>query len=224
MLQAAFHGKLNRGKRCEDTLTSSVFGLMRYLPDDIFWSILSNSAKNVNFINNESIIGIKFWPRWDTENSDNRNYVEPDVFIRGERFDVIIEAKRWDDKGQKKSQLESERKAYENIYKEEDKSVYIITVGGNKNLRLTKDGLINKHNVIQVYWRDILDSVIKIQNQNSDTKDNLLSLDNILSDLIKSFEFHGFFVGVWLESLSVKRYRLKNYTDDIRSIDKIFTL
>ncbi len=48
MLQAALNSKLHEGEiRCEDTLTSSVFGIMRYLPNDIFWKIIYDSEKKI---------------------------------------------------------------------------------------------------------------------------------------------------------------------------------
>lgn len=50
MLQALLHKKLKNSfenphfRPSEDTLTSSVLGLMQYLPDAVFWELLRSSC------------------------------------------------------------------------------------------------------------------------------------------------------------------------------------
>jgi LPXTG-motif cell wall-anchored protein len=43
--------------------------------------------------NSGRLLSFDFWPHWDKTGTDNTNYVEPDLFIKFDEFDVIIEAK-----------------------------------------------------------------------------------------------------------------------------------
>ena len=58
MLQALLHKKLKDSfenphfKPSEDSLTSSVMGLMQYLPDDIFWDLLRSSVAGLRTCRN----------------------------------------------------------------------------------------------------------------------------------------------------------------------------
>ena len=133
MLQAVIRKKINIYKepirkaiQKEDTLTSSIFGLLRYLPTEIFWCILTYAAGEDNLPNYstcEAIEKTEFWPKWPPEGTNNKSHVEPDVFFRFSKFDLIIEAKRWERTSQDGGQLSNEIKSYLNNYKDECKGV-----------------------------------------------------------------------------------------------------
>ena len=103
-------GKLNI---CEDSLTATVFDGLKYLPSQMFWRILRHSLYH-NHLPEYSLCGemvsISFWEKWSAEgeNIDNVNFVEPDIFIRFKYIDVIIEAKRYNEKQQKIHQMNKE--------------------------------------------------------------------------------------------------------------------
>ena len=107
---------------CEDSLTSSVLDLLKYLPTTLFWDILRESMyqKNLPKYCGE-LMSFEFWPNWNPEGTDNSDRVEPDVFLRFEDFDVIVEAKRYDTTGQTIGQFNNETRAYYNEYGEDDK-------------------------------------------------------------------------------------------------------
>ena len=73
MLQALLHKKLKDSfenphfKPSEDSLTSSVMGLMQYLPDDIFWDLLRSSCGRSSNLPESvgAIMSVNFWDRWD---------------------------------------------------------------------------------------------------------------------------------------------------------------
>ena len=67
---------------------------------------------------------------WNSEHTTNSNRVEPDVFFRFKELDVIIEAKRYDDHQQSSSQWENEVQGYLNEYKDDNKDVILIALGG----------------------------------------------------------------------------------------------
>jgi hypothetical protein len=100
MVSSIQYGKANISLK-EDTLTSSVFDYLLLLPDSLFWEIIKKSCYQNNLPGNISFIeSYEFWPHWDSENTTKTNYIEPDMFIRFDNFDLIIEAKRWDNNQQ----------------------------------------------------------------------------------------------------------------------------
>ena len=96
---------------CEDSLTSTVFDLLKYLPTEVFYSILRESLyhKKLPIICGE-IEKIHFWEKWISKNTTNSLYVEPDVFIRFSNFDIIIEAKRYNNNQQSEKQGDNSNK------------------------------------------------------------------------------------------------------------------
>ena len=74
MLQVLLHKKLKDSfenphfKPSEDSLTSSVMGLMQYLPDDIFWDLLRSSCGRSSNLPESvgAIMSVNFWDRWDS--------------------------------------------------------------------------------------------------------------------------------------------------------------
>lgn len=113
MLQAILNGKIrglfdniNDGmswrkaySTYEDFLTASVIGRMIYLPEGVLWNLIKRSSlhslvpEHVGCINQ-----VDFWPKWPVPPWLDRDsqYREPDVFIRFEKIDIIVEAKRND--------------------------------------------------------------------------------------------------------------------------------
>lgn len=160
------HSKYHKKNTNEDPKTSSVFETMLMLPDDLFWVIIREAC----FDNNNlplvagAIENYKFWPHWDSTGTKNSNFVEPDVFIRFQSFDLIIEAKYGDRSGQYSQQWENEITAYRNEYGY-DKLVYFMAVGGNadkksENVSLIEDIVINK-----CTWLSLLIQVTKIRKE-----------------------------------------------------------
>ena len=73
---------------------------------------------------------MSFWDKWDATNTTNTNYVEPDVFMRFENIDIILEAKRYDNNQQNPDQMKNELIAYCNEFFSEQKELIFIQVGG----------------------------------------------------------------------------------------------
>ena len=109
----------------EDSLTATVIDHLKYLPDELFLQILSNSLYNDGRlkIEGQKIISVDYWVKWTAEFPrvesmqdslplQNSEFVEPDVFIQLTDYDIIIEAKRWDRKGQDVDQIKREILAY----------------------------------------------------------------------------------------------------------------
>lgn len=137
MLQAFMHSKrkldyLNEANPfIEDTLTSSIFGLLRYLPDDLLNAIwqrvmdFTDSGVGLGNLKN-----CTFWPRWDLP--ENTRWREPDVFCEFEEGHIIIEAKRFDSEvKQYYAQWENELAAYRHAMKQgTQKTLFLFAIGG----------------------------------------------------------------------------------------------
>ncbi|PWK76462.1 hypothetical protein LX99_03328 [Mucilaginibacter oryzae] len=193
----------------EDSLTSTIFGLLLYLPNELFWDILLKSCYG-NDIPNYSyrITDYSFWPRWDPLNTRNTNLVEPDLFIKTLDFDIIIEVKRYDQGLQDAEQWISEYKAYLNEFGDFNRDVYLIAVGGinddkTETIILNEAPYLDKKiKVIKCRWSRLLKTV-KDFHYKFDKNQLMLSAHssvfNILNDLLLGFRIHGFYTGEWFE-------------------------
>ena len=209
----------------EDSLTSSVFGMLLFLPEDLFWKVLRKSTFNDDLpLNCGRILSYKFWPKWNSENTVNKKYVEPDIFIEFENFDVVIEAKRWDHNQQYRKQWLDQYQSYKNEYQPIDEEVNVskkllyFAVGGirNKNKELLKDDVF----VYKFRWEKILNALMELEKVLLNSRDFLITSEpiiRIIESLKIAFELHGFFTGLWLESLNKTQFK-KN--DSLKKINK----
>lgn len=152
------------------------------LPDELNW---------------KRLLGFEFWPRWDCTNTTNQRYVEPDFFMRFPGFDIIIEAKRYEDMQVQKNQYENQIQAYKNMYSEEkQKLIYIALADINENNEM-EDVKVCKAN-----WTSILTIVKEYRNRIEHSNGLLNSssaIINILDDLIMAFAMYGFSTADWFE-------------------------
>lgn len=196
-------------RKCEDTLTASVFDLLKYLPVDIFWSILKKSVYYDKLpLESGELQDIEFWARWCAKDTNNTNFVEPDVFLRFNNFDVIIEAKRYDQNQQSKNQRYKEITSYLNEYEKDKKDLYFLQVGGLNNLNDSADIEIKSTRTIvcKTDWTRILSQIIiEKRTIESISYSHLNSYKRIFNDLIRSMEVHGFFQKSWLQDLNSDR-------------------
>jgi len=176
------------------------------LPDELFWKILRRACFNNDNLPLVAgkIESYEFWPHWDPTKTTNTNLVEPDLFIRFQLFDVIIEAKYSDGGGQYLQQWKNEIQAYNNEYSDENKLVYFIAVGGNadkqtESVKLAKDVTVNK-----CTWLSILIQVVKYREELcglSFRTDENSSLLRILELIELGFNIHGVYNIHWFNEL-----------------------
>lgn len=205
MIHSTYHNK----DTYEDPKTSSVFETMLMLPDELFWSVLSEA-----YFDNENLPLVagqiedsEFWPHWDSTGTRNSTLVEPDVFIRFQALDVIIEAKYRDNGGQYSQQWEKEIIAYRNEYGD-DKPVYFIAVGGNAEkateaVSVAKDVYVNK-----CTWLSLLIQITKLR----DEYERLPMITNGLSSVIRllnlielGFNVHGVYNIRWFDEIATSK-------------------
>ena len=189
----------------EDKQTASVFSSLLHLPDDEFWNILRDSCYGNSLPETSGKIEFyEFWPHWPPD-IDHVNYVEPDLFIRFEDFDVIIEAKRKDEYQQIEEQWNSEFSSYLIKYGLDNKKVYLLAVGGLNPINLSPE---NRKNIFvqKCRWRGLLDTLYsyleKYENNN---------FVRIINDCIEYLEYFKFKKIKWLKEMdAVNYYKLNN--------------
>ena len=112
MISALHHKKITINL-CEDSLTSGIFDTLFLLPEQLCWEIVRKAVRTTPQNTEQEmptkagrLLHYAFWPKWNPEDTQNVHYVEPDVFIRFSEFDVIIEAKRYEEGLQNSAQWE----------------------------------------------------------------------------------------------------------------------
>lgn len=191
----------------EDALTSSVIGLLQYLPDETFWQILYEASEQrlPKFSEVGAIENISFWKSMRSPELD-RQSVEPDVWIKLEKMHLIIEAKRYDGGGQYNAQWDLEIKALLKYLEEEEdqpideQKICLLALGGNaqtSKLQLEVQG--REYSIVRMHWQTLLEEVKKCTDESSSCSN---AEKRICKDIIKAFEHFEFFALEWLESLA----------------------
>lgn len=215
---------------CEDSLTAAVFTHLLHLPTTMWWKILRGACYTDNLpADPGELREFDGWPNWSGEGAGNATRVVPDLFLRFPDFDLIIEAKRWDEGMQDPKQWERELAGYAREYGEENRPVRMIALGG---IRGQKDERIslqrrsersrsgsggmeperwNPCPVHMCQWGRLLDqcqrkrrALVRAQIHDPETAAHL----RILGDLIDMFNCHGFQTGVWFVDLVPELPRL----------------
>lgn len=203
MLQAFFKGKLviqdNRVKHNEDLKTSSSIGLLQYLPDDLFWNIMRNSCIGFPAIDFGKITSFIFWAHNDPTGTRNTDYVEPDVWIETENFDVIIEVKKMDENGTYPQSMEQWQDQIQSVKNEQnnndyEKPIILIALGGNDNMLPEK---VLDCPVYKASWYNLLNAVVSER----DAQKINSNICRILDDVIELFARQGVMTVTWLNSL-----------------------
>ncbi|RAJ17826.1 hypothetical protein [Olleya aquimaris] len=208
--------------KCEDSCTAGVFDILKYLPADLFWQILKSSLLLDTL---PSVAGniqhIEFWPKWSVKDVDeisNTKYIEPDVFINFSDFDVIIEAKRYDEKQQNSKQHKDQLVAYFNEFKDnEPKEVYYILLGGLHIEDLREEITIYDKTVklSKIKWSGLLTTIASlkktIERQDLAHQKPMLLL---LEDVINVLAIHGYHTKKWLSKMpkqTIKQTQIINF-------------
>ena len=189
------HSTLYNKNTNEDPKTSTIFEHLLLLPDNLFSKILLESSRTFNKELNSNIGFIEsfeFWPKWNSNKTTNVSYVEPDIFIRFNKLDIIIEAKFSDGAGQNKKEWEREIQAYYNEYFEDKKNVILYAIGGNNNFI---SEVIGSCKILKSSWNDLLNNVVKEKKEyekNISTFEKA-ALNRIFNLIIEGFHIMGEF-------------------------------
>ncbi|MDQ8192446.1 hypothetical protein [Roseibacillus persicicus] len=197
----------------EDTLTASVLGHLLHLPIEIFWELLRESCDGHALPEKcGEPLAIEPWPKWSAEGTSNTHYIEPDLFLRFESFDLIIEAKRWDYRMQNKQQWKNQLIAYQRDYGTEEQPVHYLALGGLWTLEPQELSYGDCHTcfIYKARWQGILSQCQRLLRQHKahpfpSSQDHAHT--RLLEDLIDLFAVHGFSTGRWYEDFQFHRNR-----------------
>lgn len=214
MIQALMHYK-SHINLIEDEKTSMIIGTLLHLPADLMLEVIFNAIENKPDTLEEYLQKIKhlqkmpeFWPHWPAKGTSNDNHVEPDVFMRFSSFDLIIEAKRNDDKtSQLSDQLRKELIAYGNKYDKEKKKVFLIALGGNTD-DISKLNKEERNRILPCSWKDLLYSIERKKSEARTNKEDYADdvVYRILSDCTDAFRVFSHTTG-WLHELCDLEYK-----------------
>lgn len=203
MIQAYFKGKLviqdNCIKQDEDFKTSSSIGLLQYLPDDVFWNIMRNCCVGFTTTDFGKIESFNFWAHNDPTGTRNTNYVEPDVWIETEKYDVIIEVKKKDENGEYSQSIEQWEDQVQSVKNEQnnndyEKPIILIALGGNDVMQ--PENALNSP-VYKASWYNLMNAVVKERDAQSDNG----YIFRILDDVVELFARQGVMKIEWLNTL-----------------------
>lgn len=203
MLHSTYYNK----NTYEDPKTSAVFENLMLLPDNVFWHILKTSCyENTDLPKNiGQLQSYQFWPHWDPTDTMNSNFVEPDLFLRFEDADIIIEAKYSDLSGQREEQWKNQIIAYENEYKVCKKKIIFIAVGGNYIKSAEK--IVIRHSTYDISkctWLQLLIATNKFLNELEEVTFpdyNILATKRILNNIILAFNINQVYNLEWFNTM-----------------------
>jgi len=186
----------------EDSKTSTIFGALLAFPDKMIWEILYNSiSEKASLLKNVGTLKeYEFWPKWDNTGTSNSQYVEPDLFLRFEHLDIVVEAKRSEKGGQYKEEWQNELRAYHNEYEHHHKPV-LMAIGGND--RMQKEEIMVKdfgtHSVYKCSWLSLLASVMKARDELDGIGHPQIS--RLCDILIMGFRMHNVQYFRWIDDM-----------------------
>ena len=240
MLQALLHSKLTSEEQIaisankEDSCTSSVFGVLQYLPDDLLINILKESCGNLASFPDDigAIQQVCFWERFYSGHIPeiDQDHVEPDVIIETENYSIVIEAKKYDGFSQQdESQWQREILVVEDWNRQErnGKGIVFIAIGGTDYSRDKEVHVGDKLYPIHVAsWIGLSDAITKVIDKMSkpESPTENHNLIRLLEDAIKALEHFGHFRTIWLNTLpNIKispldkslYYRWKSYDNKV---------
>ena len=188
----------------EDFKTYQTIGLMQYLPASLFWHIIREcviSPNNLPHLSGE-ILQTDFWIKWyNIDNTNAERYVEPDVFIRFENFDCIIEVKKTEGSGQHHDQWDDQITSYRNTYPEGKRLIY-IALGGNKDYSTGFDNRFS--DVYRASWRRLLHAVHKALDERTTLHYQTSAVSQeirILQSIMEAFKKYNEYDVEFLDSL-----------------------
>ena len=214
MLPGLKGSKIKYTSYTEDSLTSSVFQLLFYLPSEMLKGILSDTlSANSYAVDFTDLQRYEFWPKWDPAGTNNERYIEPDLVLYFQDLVVIVEAKRYNYGGQYLGQWSNEVRAYYNENDGEATNVILWALGGIVSLETGSVEIDGKRVVVvKSTWGMLLQAIKKRCDEQLKQRE-IPGVDRnfeLLRDLIYTFKVHGFFVGKWIVDKGFERPLFSN--------------
>jgi hypothetical protein len=205
MLNAIIHGKAGRielendtdsiswrqvYKKREDLLTAALFSRFTYLSSLLQHRLLKQWLGGVGDFT--GFKGIDYWPRYELNKHDDRDFVEPDLLLRFTDCDVLVEVKPPEGGDQYIEQWQLEIEGY---YAQEQsvKPLYFLAIGRVSNILADLDvkAIQVKHPTFQkassIEWKPIASQLHKLHLSGElDAQDN-----RVAEDMGKALSLYG---------------------------------
>ena len=184
----------------EDGLTSSVFRLLAYLPPEKFKSILCEAVTDAAPLEGAGkLADIQSWPTWNFAKEDERKRNIPDLFLRFEHLDLIVEAKRFNEGQQLRRQWAAEIKAYyDQSFK--SKKLVLLALGG---LHRFETETVSETTVLKSTWSRLLNAVTR---RYREVPKSSIGISVLYSDIILQFERFKFHPIRWAQESTMMDY------------------
>jgi len=235
VLNAVIHGKAGRVnvgdktenvswrqlfQQREDLLTAAFFSRFGYLSPVIQHRLLQYWFGGEGDFTTYK--GMEFWPKYELQNNDVRDFVEPDLLINFSHFDVMIEVKPPQGGDQYFEQWETEIDGYFSL-ENNSKPLWFIAVGRIEIVpeewsdKLTKNEQFNLQKIAAIKWKPIASHISKlIKSGEPHYQDH-----RILEDMLRALSLYG----IRGHDLYWKDlYKIKGYSGDISSLFKLWHL
>lgn len=205
MLNAIIHGKAGRihiekdtdslswsqlYKQREDLLTAAFFSRFTYLSGLLQHRLLKGWLGGVGDFT--EFKNAEFWPRYDLPDDETRDFVEPDLLLRFEDCDVLVEVKPPQGGMQYQEQWENEIAGYF-AQDGETRPLYFLAIGRvGKVLELMDvEAILEKHDLLKVLksieWKPIAHELYQLQrSQKLDAQDR-----RVVEDMLQALELYG---------------------------------
>jgi hypothetical protein len=199
-------------RQVEDLNTAAVFSRLSYLPNPRPWQILMDAA-HVHEPIPRRLREVTFWPNWTLEKTlEIGTRRQPDVLLRFEGRDIIVEAKPGDGDGQRPEQWAEQYIAYRSWQREAggNREVWVFAVGGlgepprvpQRQNEARAHVQAKGHDprgftVLGCSWLALLR---RLQEELADCQPEG-PVGRILSDIIEALGLHGVRIRVWLDEL-----------------------
>ncbi|MGF1690088.1 hypothetical protein [Photobacterium kagoshimensis] len=209
MLKAILHGKAGRidhdgqesvrwaslFKAREDLLTSTFFERFAYLSDDVQTQILAScfSLSPDDFQAKFGVFqSIDYWPRYELGEGGESRQVEPDLVIRFELCNLIVEVKPPAGGDQYYDQWQREVDSFLQSDEREALPLYFLAIGriDTRNAlqwgKLLKEQHLELELVGATKWQAVTDVLVKLINEGVSRTDK-----RILSDMLEGLALYG---------------------------------
>lgn len=207
MLQAVLHGKAGRieheGEESvswrqlfqtrEDLMTAAVFSRFTYLSSTTQNSLLQAWLhSNADFSQFESI---EYWPRYGyIDDAAGLRDVEPDIVLRFNNFNILIEIKPPTGGDQYYQQWQREIAAFIHSDTQKNLPIYFLAIGRieHKDAQLWGALLLNQHpdrlkSVHAIKWQPVVDSIRNLLTLEMYSKQD----SRILIDILDAMQLYG---------------------------------
>jgi hypothetical protein len=177
-------------KQREDLLTAAFFSRFTYLSGLLQHRLLKSWLGGVGDFT--AFKSVEFWPRYDLPDDELREFVEPDLLLRFDDCDVLVEVKPPQGGMQYHQQW---RKQIEGYFAQEEDTheLYFLAIGqvGNALSTLDIDSLHDKYELLKTLntkeWKSIAHQLYQLQKSHKlDAQDR-----RVLKDMLQALELYG---------------------------------